>query len=225
MYYLYIVIFLILAYLSGSVNYAIIISRLVAKKEIRDIGNLNAGTMNVLRSIGKKWGILVGILDSLKSFVPMLIAKHYLLSNDAAFDSFVLLLIGVLAVAGHCWPVFYGFKGGRGVGPIIGLFVFFAPAEFIASMVLGIIIVAVFFKNVEFRWGRWVPMMFIIITPFLTTGLIFIDGIHLFGSVFMGGHPWYTAASVWGTSLFMGFVNFTFMGERVVEYKDSVEEG
>jgi len=224
MYYFYALLIITASYLSGSINYAIIISRIIAGKEIRDIGNLNPGTMNVFRSIGKKWGIIVGFLDSLKSFVPMLLAKLYLFKGDTAVDSFTILLIGMAAVAGHCWPVFYKFNGGRGVGPIIGLFLIFVPAEFLVSIILAILVVAIFFRNVEFRWGRWVPMMFITITPFLTLGLNFFVDIPWFADISLGGHPWYILVCAFCVSFYMLFINFAFMGNRVDEYKGSVKE-
>ncbi len=215
---------IIIGYLSGSVNYAILISKILFKKEIREIGNLNAGTMNVFRSIGKKWGILVGVLDALKALIPMIVTGQFLFTQNSPFDIFVILAIGIAGVAGHCWPVFHKFEGGRGVASIIGVYLYFVPVEFVISMILGAIIIALFFKDVEFRWGRWVPIMFITITPFLSIGINFFVNITFFGSVTLGGHSIYELISALIASFFMLFINFTFMGERVDEYKESSED-
>jgi acyl phosphate:glycerol-3-phosphate acyltransferase len=217
---IYVILALALGYLSGSVNYAIIVSRLVSGKDIREVGNLNPGTANVTRSIGKFWGVVVGILDGLKSFAPMFITSLFFSTTEPS-GFFVIMGAGLAALIGHWKPVFHGFNGGRGVGCIIGIYLFILPVEFIISFLLGGFAVIFFFKNVKFRYGRWVPIMFVLISPFLTLVLNFFIHIDVIGTITLGGHPWFVVIGAFITSFSMLFINFTFMGRRVDEYKQS----
>ena len=210
---------ILLGYLSGSVSYAIIISRLVARKDIRTLGNRNAGTMNVLRSVGRGWGVLVGVLDGAKSLAPMLVARLLWFPDRSASDFFVILAVGIAALIGHWKPIFHRFKGGRGVGCIIGIFLFVVPVEFLGSFLLGGLVVVFFVKKVRFRFGRWVPIMFVIITPFLTLALNFLLDVRISAAVSIGGHEWYILVGAFVASLSMLGINLTFMGTRVDELK------
>lgn len=213
------IVVVLLGYLSGSVSYAIIITKATAKTDIRSIGNKNAGTMNVLRSVGKGAGVLVGVLDGLKSLLPMLFARLLWFREVSALHFFIVFAVGIAALIGHWKPLFYGFKGGRGVGCIIGIFVFIIPFEFLISFLLGGTIVLVFIHGVKYRLGRWVPIMFVLITPFLTLALNFLVEVRISPFYSLGGHEWYVLVGVFCTSLAMLLINFTFMGKRVDELK------
>lgn len=118
---------LILAsYLIGNVNFAILISG-AKKHDIRTEGSGNPGTLNMSRTFGLKIGMLTLFLDVLKGCIPALIG--YLLYRKTVFSGteFVVgdltrLLCGVSVVAGHIYPVFYRFKGGKGVASTIGVY-------------------------------------------------------------------------------------------------------
>jgi glycerol-3-phosphate acyltransferase PlsY len=101
------------AYLSGSVPYGLILGRLAGIGDIRQSGSGNIGATNALRVGGKKLGVLTLLLDMLKGVVPVLIAKHFHL------DYAVLAALG--AFIGHLFPVWLGFKGGKGVATAIGV--------------------------------------------------------------------------------------------------------
>jgi glycerol-3-phosphate acyltransferase PlsY len=221
MYFFYLFLAILTGYLSGSVSFAVIICRLVSGKEIRKIGNLNPGTMNVLRNIGKGWGILVGFLDTLKSFTPVLIARLLLFTTNHYADVLALFAIGIVAIIGHRFPIFYRFIGGKGAAPLFGVFLFFIPFEFLTSFVLAVIIILVFIRNVEFRWGRWVPILVITITPFYTLLLNYFINIPLFAHISIGGHDWPYIVGVFATSLIILSINLAFMRSRVDEYKES----
>lgn len=118
-YWFYILIAAIIAYLIGSVNTSIITTRIVAHKDIRTMGSGNAGFTNVLRSVGKVPAIVTFVGDFLKGVVSILIA--YLLFMGCKGDNMNLVrqyafyIAGLACVLGHMYPIYYGFKGGKGV--------------------------------------------------------------------------------------------------------------
>lgn len=116
----YIIIGLI-AYLIGSVNFSIIISKKMAGFDVREKGSGNAGTTNMLRSVGKKAAAITLICDILKGVVAIIIA---IIAGNIAknLDRELLIQIaGIAVVLGHTFPVFFGFKGGKGVATSLGV--------------------------------------------------------------------------------------------------------
>ena len=215
-----IIIALLLSYLSGSVNYAIIITKLVKGVDIRTIGNLNPGTSNVVRNVGKGWGILVGFLDGMKGFIPIILARLILFQGDSNLDFAILYVMGMAAVTGHCKPIFYNFKGGGGIGTMLGVSLFFIPVEFLVSLIIGGLIVIFFFKNVKFKYGQWTPIMFVTLTPVLRTITYFVIDLPLFAHISIGGDPLAVVLGAWVMSFLILFFNISFMGKRADEYKD-----
>ena len=111
----------IIAYLIGSINFSIIISRKMAGFDVRQKGSGNAGTTNVLRTVGKKAALLTLVCDILKGVVAILIAfiVGKIIKN---IDSAMLVQIaGLLVVIGHAFPIFFEFKGGKGVATSLGI--------------------------------------------------------------------------------------------------------
>jgi acyl-phosphate glycerol 3-phosphate acyltransferase len=202
---------IVAGYLSGSVNLAIIVTRLRTGKDIRDLGNANPGTANVGRTLGRGWGALVLLGDVLKGLIPMLAARLLFFGGDGTVDILAVFAVGLAAIVGHCRPVFYGFRGGGGIAASLPVFSFFAPVEFGASMLLGALIVALFVKNVQFRIGRWIPMMFVAIAPFLTAGVNALVAVPLGEGVSIGGHPWAVPAGMLATSLVVFAFNFKLL--------------
>ena len=214
------IIAVIAAYLLGSVNYAIIITRIVKGIDIRQIGNNNPGTSNVVRNVGKGWGVLVGFLDGLKGLVPVVIARILFFNGDTNLDFALLYLIGMAAVVGHCKPVFYKFKGGGGIGTMQGVSLFFVPVEFLVSMFIGGLVVIFFFKKAKFKYGQWTPIMFVTLTPFLTLGLNSFVNIPLFAHISIGGHLPAVLGGAFAMSFLILFFNISFLGKRAEEYKE-----
>ena len=212
------------AYLSGAVNYAIIITRLVAGKDIRELGNRNPGMSNVGRSIGKSWGLLVMILDGLKVMVPLILARRFQFHSEAELDFAVLYLMGIAGVTGHCLPVFYRFKGGGGIGPMQGVSLFFVPIEYMVSMLIGGTFVIIFVKSVQHKYTQWTPIMFVILTPFLTLLTTLTMDVPLFAHISIGGHPRAVVGGAFALSLIILALNITFMRSRARELKEG-EEG
>ncbi len=115
------IIMAIIAYLIGSVNFSIIISKKIAGFDVREKGSGNAGTTNMLRSVGKKAAAITLICDILKGVVSIGIA--IILGNTVkGVDKELLLQIaGIAVVIGHTFPIFFGFKGGKGVATSLGV--------------------------------------------------------------------------------------------------------
>ena len=110
----------IIAYLIGSVNFSVIFSKKFAGFDVREKGSGNAGTTNMLRSVGKKAAAITLICDILKGVVAIGIA--ILLGNIPDMNKELLLQIaGVAVILGHTFPVFFGFKGGKGVATSLGV--------------------------------------------------------------------------------------------------------
>lgn len=107
------------AYLMASISPSIIVCKAKTGKDIRELGSGNAGTTNALRVLGKKLGVLVFLLDVLKVVIAYgvvyFIAKISNYSNIELINSVFIFS----AVLGHCYPIYYGFKGGKGVAVIL----------------------------------------------------------------------------------------------------------
>jgi len=106
------IIMFIIAYLLGGLNFSILLSKLIAKKDVRDFGSGNAGFTNTLRNFGKGVAALVLIGDVLKAVVSILIAWYIFGGFD---NQYIVFAAGLGAVLGHNFPVYYGFKGGKGI--------------------------------------------------------------------------------------------------------------
>ena len=111
----------IIAYLIGSVNFSVLISKKMAGFDVREKGSGNAGTTNMLRSIGKKAAAITLVCDILKGVVSIGIA--IIVGNIAKNLNRELLLqiAGIAVVIGHTFPIFFGFKGGKGVATSLGV--------------------------------------------------------------------------------------------------------
>ena len=111
----------IIAYLIGSINFSVLISKKMAGFDVREKGSGNAGTTNMLRSVGKKAAAITLICDILKGVISIVIA--IIVGNIAKnLDRELLLQIaGIAVVLGHTFPIFFGFKGGKGVATPLGV--------------------------------------------------------------------------------------------------------
>ena len=111
----------IIAYLIGSINFSVLISKKMAGFDVREKGSGNAGTTNMLRSVGKKAAAITLICDILKGVISIVIA--IIVGNIAKnLDRELLLQIaGIAVVLGHTFPIFFGFKGGKGVATSLGV--------------------------------------------------------------------------------------------------------
>ena len=118
------------SYLIGSIPFALVIGRLLGKVDVRDYGSGNLGTTNVMRTAGKKAGVIVLICDVLKGVTAIFIARYTL-------DSHIWEAIaGLAAVAGHDWSIFLKFQGGKGVATAVGVLFVMAPLAAVGGIVI-----------------------------------------------------------------------------------------
>lgn len=111
----------IIAYLLGSISFSIIFSKKFAGFDVREKGSGNAGTTNVLRTVGKKAAILTLICDCLKGVLAVLIAFIASKIMENLDGSLLVQLAGIFVVLGHTFPVFFKFKGGKGIATSLGV--------------------------------------------------------------------------------------------------------
>jgi len=140
---------ILLSYFVGSIPNSIIVSKIVKGIDIRNHGSGNAGGTNVSRVLGKKYGLLVILLDVLKGGVAViLISRLYLgnfpFHNATPFDDFTLVQIiaGISAVIGHIWTVFAGFRGGKGIATGLGVLLSIVTLDMLLGLAVFLIVVS-----------------------------------------------------------------------------------
>ncbi len=112
----------VIAYLLGSISFSVIISKKMAGFDVREKGSGNAGTTNVLRSVGKKAAVITLIFDVLKGVLAVLVA--YIAGNivkEGVDKALLIQIAGLLVIVGHTFPIFFGFKGGKGIATALGV--------------------------------------------------------------------------------------------------------
>ncbi len=128
---------IILAYLIGSIPTALIISKKYFGIDIRDYGSGNMGATNTFRVLGKRYGTIVMICDILKGMaaVSLFYFLPFYLNNELARTNFMIGL-GLASVIGHVFPIFAGFKGGKGVATLFGMLLVVQPIVAICCVVV-----------------------------------------------------------------------------------------
>jgi len=129
---------LLTAYLLGSIPFGFLIVKLKSGADVRQTGSGGTGATNVTRKAGKSAGIITLILDALKGTAAVLLARW--LTGEAE-TSWVVAGAAVLAVVGHCFPVWLKFKAGKGVATGLGVFLAIVPWSVLASLVVFLLIV------------------------------------------------------------------------------------
>ncbi len=130
-------------YLVGSLSFAVIVSRAMGLADPRSYGSGNPGATNVLRSGKRSAAVLTLALDALKGYVPVLAAL--LLAPQSGWGAGTVAAVGLAAFVGHLWPVFFRFKGGKGVATAAGVLLAFNPWLGAATLATWLI-VALFFR-------------------------------------------------------------------------------
>ncbi|MCL2498507.1 MAG: glycerol-3-phosphate 1-O-acyltransferase PlsY [Symbiobacteriaceae bacterium] len=155
--------FPVVGYLMGAIPMAYLVTRYVAGIDIRQEGSGNVGATNVQRTLGTKMGALVLALDVAKALLALLLASLLRLERE------IILLTAVATVAGHNWPVFLGFKGGKGVAVSTGVLLYLYPLP-------GLMVVALFVAIVYFtRYISLGSVLGAVVTPLI---------------IFFWGYPW-----------------------------------
>ncbi|TBL79766.1 glycerol-3-phosphate 1-O-acyltransferase PlsY [Paenibacillus thalictri] len=126
---------IIVGYLLGSISFSYLAGRLLKGIDIRNHGSGNAGATNTLRVLGKGPAVVVLLLDAVKGAAAVGIG--YAISGG---DPLIQVLCGLAAIAGHNWPVYFGFRGGKGIATTIGAM---ASLAFVPTLIAGIIAIVV----------------------------------------------------------------------------------
>ncbi|MEJ2421047.1 MAG: glycerol-3-phosphate 1-O-acyltransferase PlsY [Acidobacteriota bacterium] len=132
------IVLILAAYLLGALPFGFLLTRLRTGKDIRNSGSGNIGATNVLRTQGAIWGLLTLVLDFGKGFAAVLFCAHF---GSAAWMG---AAGGAAAVVGHCFPVYIGFRGGKGIATGLGAFVLIAPGPTLLALAVFIVSVVLF---------------------------------------------------------------------------------
>ena len=125
-----------MAYLLGSIPFGLILAKIFGGKDVRKSGSGNIGATNVARVAGPAAGILTLLLDAAKGAVAVWLGARFSEQSAAA-----LMLAGVVALVGHCFPVWLKFKGGKGVATALGVFVMLAPMAALGGAAVFFVVV------------------------------------------------------------------------------------
>lgn len=129
-----ILIYLIFGYLVGSLTFAQILSLLFFKTDLRKRGKGYTGASNLVALAGWKWGIIAGILDIAKTFLVLIVTYKF---SDSTFYS---LLAGISTATGHMYPLYFGFKGGKGGACTTAILFFISPKAFGITAIFAVIL-------------------------------------------------------------------------------------
>ncbi|TDF99820.1 glycerol-3-phosphate 1-O-acyltransferase [Paenibacillus piri] len=128
---------IVIAYLLGSVSFSFLAGKLLKGIDIRNHGSGNAGATNTMRVLGVGPGIAVLLLDAMKGIIAVLLGRW--LGDGGAL---LLVLCGVAAIVGHNWPVYFGFRGGKGIATTIGVMLTLAPLPAVFAGIVCILAIA-----------------------------------------------------------------------------------
>ena len=154
----------IVAYLIGSLSFAVIVSKVMGLNDPRTFGSKNPGATNVLRSGSKSAAILTLVLDALKGYIPVALVQWF--GKDYGLSDGTVAMVGIAAFLGHLYPVFFKFVGGKGVATALGV-------VFGVHWGLGLLCVASFAIIVYFF--RWVSLASLVAAAFAPIAYLFGD--------------------------------------------------
>ena len=134
------IMFIVTAYLLGSIPFGKLIAKRVAHINITQRGSGNIGATNVARELGITWGLVTLLLDMLKGFLPVFLYAHYILQVGFEFEV-CLSAIGLAALLGHQFSIFMRFRGGKGVATAIGIYLVISPLACLMAIIVFILTV------------------------------------------------------------------------------------
>lgn len=137
----------VVSYFIGSIPWGVIISKRFFGFDIREKGSGNMGSTNVFRILGWKWGVIVQILDILKGVTAVLFARwighDLVIPNSTSIEDITIISFsaGIIAILGHIFTVFAGFKGGKGINTALGMLLAIAPIDL--AIALGVFLLII----------------------------------------------------------------------------------
>lgn len=171
----------IIAYLLGSISFSVIFGKKFAGIDVRTQGSGNAGSTNVLRTVGKKAAALTLLCDCLKGILAVLIA--IIAGNIASGTDKALLvqLAAIFVVLGHTFPIFFGFKGGKGVATSLGVILIINWKIGLICLVFALVLMA--FSRIVSLGSVAAAILFPILTVFIHTNYIVEGNYIIFGII------------------------------------------
>lgn len=133
----------VLAYAIGSINFSVLISRKMAGFDVREKGSGNAGTTNVLRAVGVKAAIITLICDILKGIIAVLLAFWIGNMSQTADKALLIQIAGILVVVGHTFPIFFEFRGGKGIATALGVLLITNWKIGLICLVFAVVLIAI----------------------------------------------------------------------------------
>ena len=132
----------VIAYAIGSISFSVIISKKMAGFDVREKGSGNAGTTNILRNVGKKAAAITLLCDILKGTIAILLAIIIGKANSELSLALLVQIAAIFVVVGHTFPLFFGFKGGKGVATSLGVLLLINWKIGLICLVFGVILIA-----------------------------------------------------------------------------------
>ena len=173
------IIIAIMAYAIGSINFSVIISKKMAGFDVREKGSGNAGTTNMLRSVGKRAALLTLICDTLKGVIAVLLALIIGKMFKNVDRALLVQIAGILVVVGHTFPIFFEFKGGKGVATSLGVLLMINWKIGLICLVFAVVIMAV--SRIVSMGSIGAAILFPVLTLFFNTNFIVaVNGIKYF---------------------------------------------
>ena len=160
----------IIAYAIGSINFSVIISRKMAGFDVREKGSGNAGTTNMLRSVGKKAALITLICDILKGVVAIVVAWMAGRIANNVDRALLVQIAGILVVLGHTFPIFFEFRGGKGIATSLGVLMMINWQIGLICLVFALVIMA--FTRMVSMGSIGAAILFPVLTLFIHTNFI-----------------------------------------------------
>lgn len=169
----------LISYLIGSISFSVIFTKKLAGFDVREKGSKNAGSTNVLRTAGKKIALLTLICDILKGVVVILLAKLIGDIDDFEHIEYLIQLAGIAVVIGHTFPIFFGFKGGKGVATSLGIILLINWQIGLICLVFALVLMIL--TRMVSLGSVSAAILFPVLTLFITENYIVEGDYRLFG--------------------------------------------
>ena len=173
----------LVAYLIGSISFSVIFTKKLAGFDVREKGSKNAGSTNVLRTAGKKIAVLTLICDILKGVIAVLFAKIIGEIDDFEYIEYLVQIAGIAVVLGHTFPIFFGFKGGKGVATSLGIILIINWQIGLICLVFALVLIIL--TRMVSLGSVAAAILFPVLTLFITDNYI-VDGNYKIFGILLG---------------------------------------
>lgn len=199
-----------LSYLIGAVNGGQILS-LLGSKNLGENGSKSFGATNAGRVYGTKGFIMVFVFDMLKSFVAVAVCMGLVNSNDELFSTYWISIAMVFVIIGHCWPIYFGFKGGKGVASAFG-------CVLVLNWIFAIVAISVFVAvKIINGWTSNASIVGVSVGVFLA---IFIHPLFIYGDAHILVFDWSLAWTTVIAAFVVGFISIARHWPNIKEMID-----